>query len=60
MEVWLHAFLTSALEGDDCSASGFGRFTPVPIGWKAGTRDFREIGSLELKYAAEERCQVDS
>jgi len=39
MEVQLHEFLTSALDGGDWSASPPGRFTPgrnkVPIGWEA-------------------------
>jgi hypothetical protein len=29
VEVWLHAFLTSALDGDERSASRPGRFTPT-------------------------------
>jgi hypothetical protein len=43
MEVYLHAFLTSALDGGDRSASRPGLFTlgervpPVPFGW-VGTR----------------------
>jgi hypothetical protein len=28
VELWLHAFLTSALDGDEWSASSPGRFTP--------------------------------
>jgi hypothetical protein len=36
MEVWLHAFLTFALDGGEWSASRSGSFTPektpVPIG----------------------------
>ena len=39
--VWLHSFLTSALDGDEWSTSRRGRFTPgeialVTIEWKAG------------------------
>jgi hypothetical protein len=41
MEVYLHAFLTSALDGCEWSASRPGRFTPgkelpIPIRWEAG------------------------
>jgi hypothetical protein len=32
VEVYLHAFFTSALDGGDWSASRSGRFTPPP--WK--------------------------
>jgi len=28
VEVWLHAFLTSALDADEWLASHYGRFTP--------------------------------
>jgi hypothetical protein len=36
VEVQLHAFLTSVLDGGEWSASHPRRFTPVPIGYKAG------------------------
>jgi hypothetical protein len=41
VKVWLHAFLTSALDGDECSASYPGRIIPgetipVPIRQEAG------------------------
>jgi hypothetical protein len=31
MEVWLHAFLISILEGGEWSVSRSGRFTPVAV-----------------------------
>jgi hypothetical protein len=43
MEVFLYAFLTSALDGGELSASRLGRFIPTPgthsIGGWMGTRD---------------------
>jgi hypothetical protein len=61
--VWLHTFLTSALDGGDWSASRPGRYMPVealPVrvvyegGWASGpvwTRGRRERKSLPCSYA---------
>ena len=60
IEVYLHLFLTSTLDGCEWLTSRPGRFIPVPTIWDDGSGRYGEEQNLPISPALNHRVQLES